>query len=102
MRRLLVVTAIAAALLGTVRDAAAADYEVGSSGQGSYLIDGQADPTLTLTRGRSTKGVTNNGASPAAASVPAPTNRTRALLGSALGLLGLALSFLYGNRTLSS
>lgn len=86
MKKLLLVVA----LVTTTHQAAAADYEVGSSGQGSYLINGQLDPTLTLTRGRTytfnitaldhpfwiktvpevgssdtfDQGVTNNGASP--------------------------------------
>jgi hypothetical protein len=54
MRQLLVVvTFFLVATFGKVSSAAAADFVVTSGGQGAYLVNGQPNPTLTLTRGRS-------------------------------------------------
>ena len=54
MRQLLVVLTVAiVSTFCRVGTAAAADFSVGSSGQGAYVINGQNNPTLTLTRGRS-------------------------------------------------
>lgn len=87
-------------LLTKVGVAHAADFTVSSSGQGAYVINGQSNPTLTLTRGRTytfnvvatghpfwiktvqetgtgssfDAGVTNNGASPGTITFSVPAN----------------------------
>ena len=52
MIRCLAVAVALLALFGVPKSAAAADFEVSSSGQGAYVIGGQNNPTLTLTRGK--------------------------------------------------
>jgi hypothetical protein len=52
MNKLLIIVALIAAVLGPVGRAAAADFNVDSSGQGAYLINGQPNPALSLTRGK--------------------------------------------------
>jgi hypothetical protein len=101
MKRFLVLAFALVALFGLPRGAAAAaDFTVGSSGQGAYLINGQPNPTLTLTRGKTytfdivtsdhpfwiktvpeigngsifSAGVTNNGASPGVVTFTVPAS----------------------------
>lgn len=104
---LAVVTLLIASIVGWARPASAADFTVSSAGQGAYVIsglngpDGQNNPTLTLTRGRTYtfdvkgsfhpmwiktaptlgsdddvygNGVTNNGAGPGIVSFTVPLN----------------------------
>jgi hypothetical protein len=52
MKKRLIIIALVAAVLATVGRAVAADFNVDSSGQGAYLINGQPNPSLTLTRGK--------------------------------------------------
>jgi hypothetical protein len=52
MKRFWVVALALFALFGLPKNAVAADFTVGSSGQGAYVINGQNNPTLTLTRGK--------------------------------------------------
>lgn len=100
MKRFLVLAVALVALFGLPKNAAAADFTVGSSGQGAYVINGQNNPALTLTRGKTyvfdvvvsnhpfwiktapevgfvdiwSAGVTNNGASPGIVTFTVPAN----------------------------
>ena len=101
MHKLLVTAALfGLTLVANPGPAIAADFDVQSSGQGAYLINGQPNPTLTLTRGKAytfnvavaghpfwiktfpetgtsstfDTGVTNNGASPGLVTFTVPAS----------------------------
>jgi hypothetical protein len=101
MKRFLALVVALFALVGLPRNlAAAVDFTVSSSGQGAYVINGQNNPTLTLTRGKTytfdvvvsnhpfwiktapeigfvdiwSGGVTNNGSSPGLVTFAVPDN----------------------------
>lgn len=101
-RSLALVALVVASLFIGVANAAAADFVVTSAGQGAYVINGQPNPTLNLTRGRTytfdvtasasghpfwiktvretgtadtfDTGVTNNGISPGLLTFAVPSN----------------------------